>query len=291
MARRSSTVAAESTGAASRLQVSTGSARSLLLTVLGDLVKPNSNSVWTSSLLYVLTGLGIEDQTARQAIARGSSAGWFTGERHGREVQWHLTPEGRKLIDEGAERVFSMSAAPEPWDGNWLIVLVTIPQGQRAARKKLYGALSWEGFGNPTPGVWLSPHPDRREGVQRIIDELGLQKSTLAFVGRSLPVGLTETDIVEQAWDLNEVVEHYEAFLLRFSGLRPAPGDSVLFTYVELVNEWQRFPFLDPQLPEELLPQWIGRRAAAVATELRDKWYEDAQARWTEVVQRTSRDR
>ncbi|TKA04982.1 hypothetical protein FCI23_33285 [Actinacidiphila oryziradicis] len=31
---------------------------------------PNGDSMWTSSLLYVLTGLGIEEQTARQAIAR-----------------------------------------------------------------------------------------------------------------------------------------------------------------------------------------------------------------------------
>ena len=40
-------------------QVSTGSARSLLLTILGEFVMPNTNSVWTASLLYVLTGLGI----------------------------------------------------------------------------------------------------------------------------------------------------------------------------------------------------------------------------------------
>jgi phenylacetic acid degradation operon negative regulatory protein len=48
----------EGTAERGRPQVSAGSARSQLLTVLGELVMPNGNSVWTSSLLYVLTGLG-----------------------------------------------------------------------------------------------------------------------------------------------------------------------------------------------------------------------------------------
>jgi len=57
---------------------------------------------------------------------------------------------------------------------------------------------------------------------------------------------------------------------------------------VQLVNEWQRFPFLDPQLPDALLPNWIGQRAAVVFTELRAAWCEAAQARWREVVRETA---
>ncbi|MFE2429294.1 PaaX family transcriptional regulator C-terminal domain-containing protein [Streptomyces sp. NPDC059373] len=271
-----------------RSLVSVGSARSMLLTVLGELVMPNGDSAWTSSLLYVLTGLGIEEQTARQAIARGAAAGWITGQRVGREVQWTLTPAGRRLIEDGAKRVYSMSAPPERWDGNWLILLVSIPQSQRSVRKKLYGALSWEGFGNPTPGVWLAPHPERRQGVQQVIDDFGLRDSTLAFVGTSLAIGLREDEIVHRAWDLQEATAKYEQLLIRFSGLQPEAGDPLLFNHVQLVSEWQRFPFLDPQLPEELLPNWIGRRAAVVFTQLRSRWYEDARRRWHEVVKQTS---
>jgi phenylacetic acid degradation operon negative regulatory protein len=288
MARRGAAAdAADQAAGAGRPQVSAGSARSLLLTVLGELVMPNSDTVWTASLLYVLTGLGIEEQTARQAIARGAAAGWITPHRRGREVQWELTAEGRRLIESGRERVYSMSEA-SPWDGNWLIVLVTIPQTHRAVRKKLYGALSWEGFGNPTPGVWVSPHLDRQTGAQQVINELGLRESTLVFAGASLPVGLREDEIVARAWDLEGVRAQYEQLIIRYSGLRPAPGDPLLFAHVQLVNEWQRFPFLDPQLPGALLPDWIGRRAAVVFTQLRAEWYEDAQARWREVVKETA---
>jgi phenylacetic acid degradation operon negative regulatory protein len=143
--------------------LSAGSARSVLLTVLGELVWPENRPVWTSALLYVLRGLGIEEQTARQAIARGAAAGWITGERHGREVRWSLTPAGQKLIKEGAARVTAMAAADTGWDGRWLALLVTIPHTHRTARKRLYAGLTWAGFGNPTPGVWVSPHPDRQE--------------------------------------------------------------------------------------------------------------------------------
>jgi phenylacetic acid degradation operon negative regulatory protein len=283
-------VTADSVGGSveERSRVSAGSARSLLLTVLGELVMPNANSAWTASLLYVLTRLGIEEQTARQAIARGAAAGWITARRQGREVRWELTGAGRRLIGTGAERVLSMSAGAEPWDGRWVIVVVSIPQSQRAARKKLYGALSWEGFGNPTPGVWLSPHPERQTGAQQIIDDLGLRESTLAFVGTLAPMGLSDDEIVARAWDLDGVRAEYEELIIRYSGLRPPPGDPLLLTHVQLVNEWQRFPFLYPQLPDALLPNWIGRRAAVVFTQLRAEWYEEAQARWREVVAETA---
>lgn len=273
---------------ATRPAVTTGSARSMLITVLGELVHPNDQPVWTSSLLYMLVGMGIEQRTARQAISRAAASGWITGERQGREVRWELTDSGKRLMEDGAKRVYSLHADAEPWDGNWLVLLVTIPEAQRSVRKSLYTALDWEGFGNPTPGVWVSPHVDRQPRAQKVIDELELKRSTLAFVGKASAIGQTEQEIVDLSWDLDEVTAQYEELLIRYSGLRPAPGDPLLFTHVKLTNEWQRFPFMDPQLPAELLPNWIGRRAAVLFHQLREAWYEDAQQRWREVVKETS---
>ncbi|GAB3688463.1 PaaX family transcriptional regulator [Saccharopolyspora tripterygii] len=260
----------------------------MLITVLGELVHPNDQPVWTSSLLYMLVGMGIEQRTARQAISRAAASGWITGERQGREVRWELTESGKHLMDDGAKRVYSLHADAEPWDGNWLVLLVTIPEAQRSVRKSLYTALDWEGFGNPTPGVWVSPHVDRQPRAQKVIDDLELKPSTLAFVGKASAIGQTEQEIVDLSWELDEVTAQYEELLIRYSGLQPAPGDPLLFTHVKLTNEWQRFPFMDPQLPAELLPNWIGRRAAVLFHQLREAWYEDAQQRWREVVKETS---
>jgi phenylacetic acid degradation operon negative regulatory protein len=271
-----------------RPAINAGSARSMLLTVLGELVYPNKEPVWTASLLYMLVGMGIEPQTARQAIARAAASDWIEAHKHGREVRWHLTARGTKLIEEGSVRVFSLHSQVRPWDGNWLALFVSISDAQRATRKKLYTALEWEGFGNPTPGVWVTPHTDHEAIAKRIADDLGVKDSILAFIGRASVIGQTEDTIVRQAWDLTEVTAKYEQLLIRYSGLRPAHGDPVLFTHVRLVNEWQHFPFMDPQLPEELVPHWIGRRAAAIFYQQRSAWYEDAQARWREVVAETS---
>lgn len=260
----------------------------MLVTVLAELVYPSKQPVWTSSLLRVLAGVDIEPQTARQAIARAAASGWITGHRQGREVCWDLTDRGVRLIDDGAARVYSLHSETQPWDGRWLILLITITDAQRTARKRLYSALSWEGFGNPTPGVWLSPHPDRQPRARSVVDDLRLTDATLAFIGTASGIGLTEEAIVAQAWDLREVAAKYEQLLIRYSGPRPAPGDPALFTHIRLVNEWQRFPFMDPQLPEQLVPNWIGRRAARIFHQLRSDGYQAAQQRWREIVGETA---
>ena len=45
----------------------------------------------------------------------------------------------------------ALCAGAPAWDGRWLILLITIPHELRAVRKKLYGALSWAGFGSLGP--------------------------------------------------------------------------------------------------------------------------------------------
>jgi phenylacetic acid degradation operon negative regulatory protein len=260
-----------------------GSARSTLLTVLGEFVWPTGTPAWTSSLLYVLSGMGIEAQTARQAIARAASAGWIEPERRGRAVMWSLTAAGRRIFEEGSPRVHSMSNPFSSWDGSWLILLVTIPHSHRTARKKLYAGLNWAGFGNPTPGVWLTPHLERKAEVSALIEQLGLGKHTISFVGKSSDLGIGVREIVAQGWDLAGLEEHYLTLLATLTGSAPPGPDGTLFAYVRMVSEWQRFPFSDPQLPEALLPDWIGRRAARRIEALRAQWTGEVHARWAEI--------
>lgn len=271
-------------GSSSPLQVSPGSARSMLLTILGEFVYPEGEPVWTSTLLHVLTGVGIEEKTARQAIARGASAGWIMPGRSGREVCWNLTAAGRQLIRDGAQRVESLSAGFSAWDGKWLILIITVPESSRVVRRRLYSSLNWAGFGNPTPGIWVSPHPEREEEARHIIDDLKLSASTFAFIGACATIGLSDRELVERAWNLGAVEAYYEEILERFNGLQPLEEDAILFAHVQLVNQWQRFPFIDPQLPNTLLPvDWIGRRASVLFQERRAAWHDAVFARWHQL--------
>ncbi len=264
------------------------SARSLLLTILGALVYGDSEPVWTSALLYVMRAGGFTEQAARQAIARGAAAGWLTGGRSGRETRWTLGPEILTMFEAGSERVFAFSEQPALWDGEWLVVIISIPHEQRMVRKKLYGALRWAGLGNPTPGIWLTPHVDRADEVDGVIEELGLGSSTLSFVGRPATVGLRDAEIIERSWDLGQVATTYQELLARFSRLDPEPGDEVLMAQLELTSALRHFPFIDPQLPEALTPGWIGREATRQLRDLSAAWSVAARARWREIIATTA---
>jgi phenylacetic acid degradation operon negative regulatory protein len=52
-----------------------------------------------------------------------------------------------------------------------------------------------------------------------------------------------------------------------------------------LVHEWRRFPFLDPRLPAELLPEgWIGDHARELFAARHADWATGAQRRWHELA-------
>ena len=258
-------------------RVTPGTARSLLLTLLGECVLFDGQPVWTSSFLYVLGGLGIAEKSARQAIARATSAGWIESQRDGRRASWILTPQIRQFMEVGSLRVHSISRARLPWDGRWLVIFLTLPETQRATRTRVYRALQWAGFGSPRSGLWVTPHTDRVEEVGKIIAEMKLSGLPVAFTGPSVDFGLIDRELVEQSWDLDKIYEHYEMILDRFGKLRPQSDDSILFTHLQLVNAWQQLPFIDPGLPTELLPpNWNGLRAAARIGSLRSKWQDAA---------------
>jgi phenylacetic acid degradation operon negative regulatory protein len=267
-----------------RQQTGASSARSLLLTVFGEYVLPAGASTWTSALLRVSAGLGVEEKAARQALNRLSADGWIAASRAGRRVCWSLTPHGRTLLTEGAERIYSFGHDRDSWDGRWLVLLVSVPESQRDLRHRLRNGLTWAGLGSPVPGVWVSPHPTREAEAKQVVEGLGLDAVAFSFCGPFAGVG-SERVMVEQAWHLGELADAYEEFVGRFAELRPDSPDEVLFAQIRLVDEWRRFPRLDPQLPMELLPpHWIGLRAVNVFNDLHRQWDEGAQLRWGELA-------
>ena len=150
---------------------------------------------------------------------------------------------------------------------------------------ELTQGLSWAGFGNPTAGTWVTPNAEAVAPAAEVVEDLGLSPWCLSFEGGGLGIGLTDQDIVDQAWDLDAIASHYAESLSRFTGLPVTGGDEALFTQVALVNELQRFPFMDPRLPFDLLPaNWLGRTAPARFQEIRAQWHDAARARWRELA-------
>ncbi|GIH20484.1 PaaX family transcriptional regulator [Rugosimonospora africana] len=267
-----------------RHNVGATSAPSLLLTILGEYVLPAGRPVWTSALVAALAGLGVEEKASRQSLARTAAEGFIVAERTGRRVRWHLSEPGRRLLTDGAERIYSFAEPTARWDGRWLLVSVAVPDGQRQLRHQLRTRMSWAGFGSPAPGLWVSPNAGREVEAKQIVTDLGLAEAALSFTGPFAGIGGQHT-LVEQAWNLGELTDRYRAFLDEFTGACPAPGEPTLLAQTRLVHEWRRFPFLDPRLPAELLPRdWIGLRAGTLFRALHDGWHGEAQRHWRELA-------
>lgn len=265
-----------------RHSVGAASARSLLLTILGEVVLPSREPMWTGAAVRVMAGLGIEEKAARQALARTANDGWIAPLREGRQVRWRLTEPGRRLLTDGAERIYSFAAEGPAWDGRWLVLTVTVPESQRQLRRRLRTRLSWAGFGSPAPSLWVTTDTGREAEAKQILNSLGLAGAAYSFTGPFGSIGSART-LVDQAWNLSAVAESYQKFIAEFTGARPAPGEETMLTQIRLVHEWRRFPFLDPQLPMDLLPpKWIGKRAAAVFQQRHGRWHDKAQRHWRE---------
>jgi phenylacetic acid degradation operon negative regulatory protein len=266
------------------------SARSLLLTILGEFVHPRRGQVWTGTLVEALGALGVEQKSARQALFRAAGEGLMSSTPHGRRVRWQLTAAGEHLLREGTERIYGFMRAPHPWDGRWLVLTVSVPESQRQLRHRLRTRLTWLGLGSPSPGLWVVPDATKEAEVSATIDELGLHDRAFAWEGLAVSAG-DPGKLINTAWDLADVEKRYLAFIDHFGDVEASAERDAFVNQVRLVQEWRRFPFLDPDLPSELLDHdWPGPRAAATFHDRHDRWHRRAQAEWdrmdTEAGQR-----
>lgn len=267
--------------AARRRETGTASARSLLLTVLGEFVLPREAPAWTGALVTALGEVGVEEKAARQSLSRTAAEGLLVAEREGRRVRWRLTPAGTRLLEQGSERIYGFGRGVQPWDGRWLVLAVSVPETQRQLRHRLRTRLTWAGLGSPMPGLWVTPDVEKEKEVAAAIEELGVD--SFSFTGPFGQVG-DEQRVVAQAWALEEVEQRYRDFLDSVSQLSVHTPGEAFAAQVRLVQEWRRFPFLDPGLPPQLLPDtWPGPAAGELFRRRHDEWHADAQAHWESV--------
>jgi phenylacetic acid degradation operon negative regulatory protein len=253
------------------------SARGLLFTVLGEFVLPGGGAAWTSAVIAAFARLGVAEKTTRQALMRTAADGWLRAEKAGRRTRWHLTGAARRLLTDGAERIYSFTPAAANWDGRWLLVAARVPEADRQARRAVRTRLNWAGFGSLGPGLWISAHPEREAEAEQVLRDAGLDGDAHLFVAtRSGLAGAGA--MVRDAWDLPAIEREYEVFLAGFGG--PEPAD-VLAGQVALVHAWRRFPAIDPGLPRDLLPdRWSGLEAARRFADLHQRWSAEAQREW-----------
>jgi phenylacetic acid degradation operon negative regulatory protein len=238
----------------------------LVITLLGSYVRGRHETVWSGGLVALLEELGFTNGAARVALARVVNRGLIERVRQGRLVHYRMTPRAERLLGEGDGRIFSLGH-PRDDATAWTFLWHQIPEDRRLERSRLGRRLRFLGFGSLQDSVWVSPHDHSAEVVE-LLDELGVSGYASVLLSpaesaRGLQV------IAERAWDLSGLAERYAAFEAEFGGYLSPLGEltdrQAFLVRTRLIQLFRVFPFLDPELPDDLAPL-AAERERAVAT-------------------------
>jgi phenylacetic acid degradation operon negative regulatory protein len=215
-----------------------------------------------------------------------SRKGWLKSCRSGRHSFYSQTSKLLTLLEEGARRIFY--PRHDPWEGRWYLLTYSIPESKRALRRTLRNRLLWLGFGALHQATWISPR-DLRPEVEQIVDSLKIHPYVELFTAEHCGFS-SDVEIVARCWNLEELNDYYGDFIARYApafqecqerlmagnGLEPAECFVQRFM---LVHEYRFSPYVDPNLPLELLPDgWLGHRATQLFQQYHDTLSEKAEA-------------
>jgi phenylacetic acid degradation operon negative regulatory protein len=264
----------------------------MVFTLYGDYVRHRGGEAWTGSLIELMGLFGLSEQAVRSTLSRMSRKGWLTRSRSGRHSFYSQTPKLLTLLEEGAQRIYH--PRHDPWDGRWYLLTYSIPESKRALRRRLRKRLLWLGFGALHQATWISPRDLRRE-VEKVVDSLNIHPYVEFFTAKHCGFS-SDQEIVAHCWNLKQLNDYYADFTTRYrpsfeehqarlmagNELEPAECFGQRFM---LVHEYRSSPYVDPNLPPELLPEgWLGLGATQLFQQYHDLLSEKAEAFVDEVL-------
>jgi len=246
-----------------------------MLTLYGDYVLRRGGDIGIGSLVTLLGNFGLSEQAIRSAVSRMCRSGLLKVKRTKRKSYYSLTGEGHSLLTEGAQRIFQRKNSH--WDGSWNIVTYSIPESLRQARDRLRLELRWLGYGALGEATWISPYDLTRE-VKSLLKRLNIEEYVHIFSAQHQ--GNTDPgELVSRCWDLGKIHRMYADFLADYrprleehrrrllAGETIGPSECFVARF-NLIHEYRKLPFFDPDLPLELLPEnWLRPQAAALFDE------------------------
>ncbi|MBT2480648.1 PaaX family transcriptional regulator C-terminal domain-containing protein [Streptomyces sp. ISL-94] len=247
---------------------------SLINTVYGAFLRRLGGWISVADLITLMSELDVDGPAARSAISRLKKKAVLEAERRG-ATGYRLSPAVRPVFDEGDRRIFG-SLEPARLSDGWAMAVFSVPESERSYRYQLRTRLTWLGFGNIAPGVWLAPG--------RLLDDA---RDMLIRRGLSDYVHLFAADYaafsdlpgtVSSWWDFPAIQEQYATFTHAYGSVaeglaqqREIDGGEAFRHYVPMLTQWRRLPYLDPGLPSELLPaDWNAVAARRIFQQLHD---------------------
>ena len=248
------------------------SARSVLVTVLGDSVLPVTKTLWLSSLFELAAPFGFGERLVRTSMFRLANEGWVTNERIGRRSRYSLTLLAVRESEDADRRIYGRDQAD--WDGSWTFAVLDTPRMPAPERDRIARHLRWHGFVALGRGLQASPSVT----VSSLRELLHLVEPAAA-----VPIGRAEIDDLDplvnegffaDAFSTDDIEVAYREFLVRYGPWHGqdlgtvAPLDAYGLRTL-LVHEFRRIRLREPDVPKELLPpDWIGNNAYRLAAGL-----------------------
>ncbi|MCT4351722.1 PaaX family transcriptional regulator [Streptomyces sp. Je 1-79] len=246
---------------------------SLINTVYGAFLRRLGGWISIADLITLMGELDVDGPAVRSAISRLKKRGVLEPERRG-ATGYRLSPAVLPVFDEGDRRIFASLEPADLADG-WAMAVFSVPESERSHRYQLRTRLTWLGFGNIAPGVWLAPGR-LLDDARSMLVRLGLSDYVHLFAAQYAAFSdLPGT--VSSWWDFPAIQKQYAEFTdayapvaarLTAAGTEPEAAEAFRH-YVPLLTQWRRLPYLDPGLPTELLPaDWNAVAARQVFQQL-----------------------
>ncbi|WP_420476338.1 phenylacetic acid degradation operon negative regulatory protein PaaX [Noviherbaspirillum sp. ST9] len=243
-------------------------AKSLVMTLFGDVITPHGGKVWLGSLIDLLAPFGINDRLVRTSVFRLAEEGWLDAQREGRRSQYALNPKSAPRFERAYERIYAPSF--QSWDGKWTLLMANSASLTTEQRSSLRRELVWQGYAMVAPMVFAHPGRDD-EPLNEILHRVGVTGDVYVCRAQDagLPSGRPTDAMVNEYWDLAPAIADYAHFIARFSpltdllagrgGIEPEQAFAIR---ILVTHAFRRVTLHDPQLPLVLLPKdWPGKTA------------------------------
>ena len=213
---------------------------SVIVTIMGDLLRAPGDCISGRSLAALVGGMGISEQALRVAVHRLKKDGWIESRREGRESLHFLSATARRETE--AVRPLIYGGRPVPPEAVSLVV--TAPDGHRSL---------------PASALLLTPHCALIAAAPEDVDKdfLAIPLAAAALPEWVQAVLAPDTMRVEC-----ETLARQTRLALE---TLPEPPEQRLVLRLIILHHWRRLALRQSPLAETLLPgDWAGARARQV---------------------------
>ncbi|MGC2939806.1 MULTISPECIES: PaaX family transcriptional regulator [Brevibacterium] len=216
---------------------------------------------------------GIADQPVRLAVRRLIVAGDITQHGRGRAGTLILTSAGRQRLEFDRQSLafaFAQDAGHAPWDGQWRMIAVSVPERERSIRDSIRRILVDAGAVTVSTGLYLSPH--------ELLESLPPQAHTYLTMATTANLNYQGTtdpiEIAEALWPAGPIFDAYSAISETLHDLSIDTSVVAPVRQLYLADALERAMRHDPLVPLEL------RNGTWLPRAIRAEWVEQWESEW-----------